>query len=183
MQRLACCLKPAAANLIHLPMPHRCRFGGAGLGKAAAQPWDRQTLQEVAAICAYMAWSPLLLWLIRRRWAPAGAAGIAGQCGKELAGLQNCAGRKACVCCAAAAHLPATLSGLLRPAGCTRCACGGAALKQLRPRLHCLSHRPEFYLRRRSAVLVAMRIVRTSLCEWHAHSCVDRSLPGRACQL
>ncbi|PRW57582.1 hypothetical protein C2E21_3771 [Chlorella sorokiniana] len=42
-------------------------FGGAGIGKAAMQPWGRQTWQEIAAICAYMAWSPLLLWLINRR--------------------------------------------------------------------------------------------------------------------
>ena len=46
----------------------QCDVWVGSMGKAVVQPWDRHTLQEVAAICAYMAWSPLLLWLIRRRW-------------------------------------------------------------------------------------------------------------------
>ena len=48
-------------------MPRRRRFAAAGMGKVALLPWDHQTWRELAAIGAYMAWSPLLLWLIKRR--------------------------------------------------------------------------------------------------------------------
>ncbi len=72
----ACCPSRSVVELPPCLLYHH-RFGSAGLGKVVVLPWDRHTWQEVAAICAYMAWSPLLLWLIRCRW----VAGWADTCG------------------------------------------------------------------------------------------------------
>lgn len=86
----ACCASRSVVELLPCLLYHH-RFGSAGLGKVVALPWNRHTLQEVAAICAYMAWSPLLLWLIRHRWVAAGQARMgAGVVNSKHLGIEFC---------------------------------------------------------------------------------------------